>query len=54
VAVVDVAATLDARATERSSIHEIPGNVPVVVESVMAGLIFKIQFHRKQAFPQSL
>jgi hypothetical protein len=30
VAVVDVAATLDARATERSFIHEIAGNVPDV------------------------
>ena len=39
VALVDVAATLDARATERSFIHEIPGNVPDAVESVMAGAV---------------
>jgi hypothetical protein len=38
-AVVDVAAMLDARATERSYIQEIAGNVPDVVEPMMAGAV---------------
>ena len=39
VPLVDVAAPLDARATERSFIQDIAGNVPDVVESVMAGAV---------------
>ncbi len=39
VALVDVAATLDARVTCSSPNHEIAGNVPDVVESMMVGAV---------------